>query len=67
MLENYDSTRWKEELDLALAFDPENVGARGLSLIGRLPAFVRPALIHLLPVQEGSHGRCAFAWRPCQS
>lgn len=50
MMEGYDRNRWQEELDLALSYDPENVKARWLSVIGRLPAFVRPGLIRLLAV-----------------
>ena len=50
MMEGYDRNRWQEELDLALSYDPENVKARWLSAIGRLPAFVRPGLIRLLAV-----------------
>ena len=50
MMEGYDKYRWQEELDLALFYDPENKGARRLSMIGRFPAFVRPGLIRLWTV-----------------
>ena len=48
MGEGFDRHRWKEELDLAFFYDPENAGARRLRVISRLPAFVYPWLLHML-------------------
>lgn len=50
MREGYNRNRWQEELDLALFYDPGNVKVRRLSIIGRLPAFIRPGLIRPLAV-----------------
>ena len=47
MREGFDRKRWQEELDLALFYDPENIGVRRLRLISSLPAFIRPSVIHL--------------------
>jgi hypothetical protein len=48
VLEGYPVERWREELDLALHYDPENAQALRLQTIGRFPTFARAGLLHLL-------------------
>ena len=47
MREGFAQKRWQEELDLALFYNPRNIEVHLLTLIGHLPAFIRPALIRL--------------------
>jgi spore maturation protein CgeB len=49
LLEGYKN-RWRDELDLALAYDPSNREARYLYLIGPLPSFIRPCFFRLYSV-----------------
>ncbi len=49
MIEKFPDTRWQEELNLALFYDPENKDALRLRLIGRLPASLRHILLYCRP------------------
>ena len=49
MIESFPDKRWREELDLALFYDPDNKEAHRLRLIGRLPASLRRILFYLRP------------------
>jgi len=46
MTEGYPQKRWREELDLALFYDPSNKEALRLRLIGRLPLSLRRILLY---------------------
>ena len=47
MRENFPRCRWSEELKLAFSYDPENVEARRLRLIGRMPGYLRGIFIFM--------------------
>ena len=47
MIEGFPDKRWREELDLALFYDPDNKEALRLRLIGHLPASLRRILFYL--------------------
>jgi spore maturation protein CgeB len=49
MIEKFPDTRWQEELELALFYDPFNKEAHQLRLIGRLPASLRSILLYCRP------------------
>lgn len=45
--QNAQRQRWKESLELSIAYNPVNVSAWCYRFIGLLPRFVRPILFHL--------------------
>ena len=49
MIEKFPDTRWREELDLALFYNPKNKDALRLRLIGRLPVSLRHILFYCRP------------------
>ena len=49
MIEKFPDTRWREEMNLALFYEPKNKDALRLRLIGRLPASLRHILLYCRP------------------
>jgi hypothetical protein len=52
MIEGYAKKRWQEELELALYYDPGNVLARRLRIIGKFSAFARPVMLRYYHVLD---------------